>query len=146
MVSRAVYKPYRGERELWDFPDGLFPREVAAYRLSEMLGWGIVPETVGQPATMTLDADPTKQLTGKVTSVANVGEQRPGQDAKVFEVKIEIEQTDTTLRPGMTRSGSFKSGLRPRVAAAKVSAVTPSACARDASDCRKTSKASLACA
>ena len=45
-VTRAVYKPYRGERELWDFPDGLFPREIAAYRLSELLGWGIVPETV----------------------------------------------------------------------------------------------------
>lgn len=58
--------------------------------------------SVGQPATITLDADPSKQLTGKVTSVANVGEQRPGQDAKVFEVKIEIEQADTTLRPGMT--------------------------------------------
>jgi uncharacterized repeat protein (TIGR03843 family) len=42
----AVYKPYRGERPLWDFPDGLFLREVAAYLLSEALGWGIVPETV----------------------------------------------------------------------------------------------------
>jgi uncharacterized repeat protein (TIGR03843 family) len=42
----AVYKPHRGERELWDFPDGLYQREVAAYVLSEALGWGIVPETV----------------------------------------------------------------------------------------------------
>jgi uncharacterized repeat protein (TIGR03843 family) len=42
----AVYKPHDGERPLWDFPDGLFLREVAAYRLSEALGWGIVPETV----------------------------------------------------------------------------------------------------
>ena len=42
----AVYKPQRGERELWDFPDGLFGREVAAYHLSEALGWGLVPETV----------------------------------------------------------------------------------------------------
>ena len=46
VAAPAVYKPYRGERELWDFPDGLFPREIAAYRLSEILGWGIVPETV----------------------------------------------------------------------------------------------------
>lgn len=45
-LSRAVYKPFRGERDLWDFPDGLFRREVAAYVLSEALGWGIVPETV----------------------------------------------------------------------------------------------------
>ncbi len=42
----AVYKPSKGERPLWDFPGGLFRREVAAYVLSEHLGWGLVPETV----------------------------------------------------------------------------------------------------
>ena len=45
-VVRAVYKPRRGERPLWDFPAGLDRREVASYLLSEALGWGIVPETV----------------------------------------------------------------------------------------------------
>ncbi len=42
----AVYKPHRGERPLWDFPDGLYRREAAAYELSRALGWDIVPETV----------------------------------------------------------------------------------------------------
>jgi len=42
----AVYKPGRGERPLWDFPPELFRREVAAYRLSQALGWGLVPPTV----------------------------------------------------------------------------------------------------
>jgi uncharacterized repeat protein (TIGR03843 family) len=42
----AIYKPGRGERPLWDFPDGLYRREVAAYELSEGLGWGFVPPTV----------------------------------------------------------------------------------------------------
>jgi hypothetical protein len=42
----AVYKPGRGERSLWDFPDGLYRREVAAYQLSELLGWGLVPPTL----------------------------------------------------------------------------------------------------
>jgi uncharacterized repeat protein (TIGR03843 family) len=42
----AIYKPHRGERPLWDFPDGLYRREVAAYEVSAALGWGIVPETV----------------------------------------------------------------------------------------------------
>jgi uncharacterized repeat protein (TIGR03843 family) len=42
----AIYKPGRGERPLWDFPDGLYRREVAAYELSEALGWGFVPPTV----------------------------------------------------------------------------------------------------
>lgn len=43
----AVYKPQRGERPLWDFPDGtLCYREVAAYRISAALGWALVPPTV----------------------------------------------------------------------------------------------------
>lgn len=42
----VVYKPIAGERPLWDFPDGtLAGREVAAYLLSEGLGWNIVPRT-----------------------------------------------------------------------------------------------------
>jgi uncharacterized repeat protein (TIGR03843 family) len=45
---RAVYKPLRGERPLWDYPPGLYQREVAAFALSEWLGWGIVPETVAR--------------------------------------------------------------------------------------------------
>ena len=42
----AIYKPVRGERPLWDFPEGLYRREVAAYLLDHALGWGHVPETV----------------------------------------------------------------------------------------------------
>ncbi len=42
----VVYKPIEGERPLWDFPDGtLADREVAAYLVSEALGWGVVPPT-----------------------------------------------------------------------------------------------------
>jgi uncharacterized repeat protein (TIGR03843 family) len=43
----AVYKPVRGERPLWDFPGGtLYRREVAAYLVSEQLGWRLVPPTL----------------------------------------------------------------------------------------------------
>ena len=43
----AVYKPVRGERPLWDFPPGtLYRREVAAYLVSEQLGWRLVPPTL----------------------------------------------------------------------------------------------------
>lgn len=46
-AMQAVYKPVRGENPLWDFPTGsLSKREVAAYILSESLGWDIVPPTV----------------------------------------------------------------------------------------------------
>jgi uncharacterized repeat protein (TIGR03843 family) len=44
----AVYKPERGERHLWDFPGGIFRREIAAYQLSLMLGWDLVPETIAR--------------------------------------------------------------------------------------------------
>jgi len=42
----AIYKPERGERPLWDFPPGLWRREVAAHRLALALGWDFVPMTV----------------------------------------------------------------------------------------------------
>ena len=44
---QAVYKPTRGVRPLWDFPsNSLARREVAAYLVSEALGWQLVPPTV----------------------------------------------------------------------------------------------------
>ncbi len=44
---QVVYKPVRGEQPLWDFPHGsLARREVAAYLVSESLGWDLVPPTV----------------------------------------------------------------------------------------------------
>ena len=43
---KGIYKPLRGERPLWDFPAGLYKREVAAYLLSESLGYHLVPPTV----------------------------------------------------------------------------------------------------
>lgn len=63
---------------------------------------------VGQPVVVSLDSDPSKRLPGKVVGVANVGEQRPNADAKVFEVKVSVEQADTTLRPGMTTSNAVE--------------------------------------
>jgi uncharacterized repeat protein (TIGR03843 family) len=50
--AQGIYKPHRGERPLWDFPSGLYQREVAAWHLSralgweEAVGWGGVPPTV----------------------------------------------------------------------------------------------------
>lgn len=44
---RAVYKPQRGERPLWDFPDGtLCYREACAYAVSDTLGWDLIPPMV----------------------------------------------------------------------------------------------------
>ncbi len=43
---RAIYKPLRGERPLWDFPPGLYRREIAAYRLALAMGFDFVPLTI----------------------------------------------------------------------------------------------------
>ncbi|MEN9741130.1 MAG: hypothetical protein RIR66_86 [Actinomycetota bacterium] len=45
--KKYIYKPQSGERQLWDFPNGtLYQRERAAYVVSQLLGWNLVPETV----------------------------------------------------------------------------------------------------
>lgn len=69
----------------------------------------------GQIVEVGLDAYPEKKLTGLVRSVANVGEQRPNSDAKVFEVMIEINGTDPTLRPSMTTSNKIVAEVQDSV-------------------------------
>ncbi len=61
----------------------------------------------GQDVEITLDAFPEKKLTGKIIEVANVGEQKPNSDAKVFQALVEINESDTTLRPGMTTGNNI---------------------------------------
>ena len=63
--------------------------------------------SVGQSVVIRLDADPNKQLSGKITQIANIGEQRPNADSKVFEVRILVAESDTTLRPAMTTSNTI---------------------------------------
>lgn len=47
VTAACVYKPIRGERPLWDFPDGTLAfREVASYAVSTATGWDVVPPTV----------------------------------------------------------------------------------------------------
>jgi RND family efflux transporter MFP subunit len=78
---------------------------------------------VGQKVQISLDADPTKKLQGTVTHIANVGEQKPNQDSKVFEVKIEVARADTTLRPGMTTANAIETASIPNVLSIPLEAV-----------------------
>ena len=63
---------------------------------------------LGQIVQVGLDAVPDKVLTGIVTNVANIGEQRKNYDSKVFEGVIEINEADSLLRPAMTTSNQIK--------------------------------------
>lgn len=68
---------------------------------------------VGQYVEIGLDAEPGKKLEGGIAQVANVGEQRPNSDAKVFEVLIDVLTPDSSLRPAMTTSCRIYAGTYP---------------------------------
>ncbi len=55
-----------------------------------------------QEVRIGVDAFPDKKFTGKVIEVANIGQQLPNSNAKVFEVSIEVNEFDSILRPAMT--------------------------------------------
>lgn len=77
----------------------------------------------GQDVVLKLDADPNKKLSGVVAHVANIGEQRPNSDSKVFEVRILINDRDTTLRPAMTTSNEILVAKQPNVLSLPLEAV-----------------------
>ncbi|MDA3905128.1 MAG: efflux RND transporter periplasmic adaptor subunit [Bacteroidales bacterium] len=57
---------------------------------------------VGQNVEIGVDAFPGKELKGKVTAVANIGEELRNSSANVFEVTIFVDGSDESLRPAMT--------------------------------------------
>src|SRR3954469_13622079 len=74
LVAACVYKPTIGERPLDDFPDGtLSHREVAAFLVSEAMGWAIVPPTIRRDGPfgdgslqVWIDLDPTVDVVAMV--------------------------------------------------------------------------------
>ncbi len=56
----------------------------------------------GQAAEISIDAFKGKSFTGKIASIANIGETLSNSDSKVFEVQIRLDGTDPTLKPSMT--------------------------------------------
>lgn len=56
----------------------------------------------GQDVNITIDAFPKKSFSGRVMTLANIGEQLPNSDAKMFEVLIKMEDSDPEIRPSMT--------------------------------------------
>ena len=78
---------------------------------------------VGQEVRMGIDAFPDKKFTGKVTDVANVGEQLPNSNAKVFEVNILINEFDSILKPSMTSKNTIITASINNVLFAPIEAV-----------------------
>ena len=82
--------------------------------LSKMLSKTYVNEIdvskvkTGQSVTITVEAFPEKHFSGMVESVANMGEQISGSNAKVYEVMVSVNEYDSMLRPAMTTVNNIK--------------------------------------
>jgi HlyD family secretion protein len=61
----------------------------------------------GQKVQLNVDAFPEKIFSGTVITIANIGEQLPNSDAKMFEVHIAVDESDPALRPSMTTSNKI---------------------------------------
>ncbi len=61
----------------------------------------------GQKVNVGIDAFPDKKFTGEVIEVANIGEQIRNSNAKVFEVKIAVNEYDSIVRPAMTTKNTI---------------------------------------
>lgn len=65
----------------------------------------------GQKVRIGIDAFPDKKLNGEILSVANMGQLMPKSDAKVFEVKIKVNGSDSELKPAMTTSNTIQTSF-----------------------------------
>jgi hypothetical protein len=81
--------------------------------LSEMISKTFVNEIdiskvkVGQEVHIGIDAFPQKKFTGRVIDVANIGGQQMGSNAKLYEVRILLNEYDSVLRPAMTTNNTI---------------------------------------
>ena len=91
--TRVIYKPVKGERPLWDFPDGtLAQREAFAFALSNVGGWNLVPPTVLRegplgPGSVQLWIDTVEDGSRTLVDVVTPAELAPGW-LPVFEAQL----------------------------------------------------------
>jgi multidrug resistance efflux pump len=92
------------EINTWDLAVATLPDLSTMISMTYVNEIDISKLKVGQPVNIGVDAFPEKEFSGEVIEVANIGQQLPNTDAKVFEVRIELYERDTVLRPSMTTS------------------------------------------
>jgi multidrug efflux pump subunit AcrA (membrane-fusion protein) len=89
------------------------PNIAAIPDLSELISETYVEEIhvtrveIGDSVEVTIDALPEKIFHGKIYKIANIGQELPGFDAKVFNVLIEITDSDAELKPAMTSNNKI---------------------------------------
>lgn len=110
----VIYMSRRGEkRTVGSMVSSYSPTIATLPDLSTMISIAYVNEIdvsqlkPEQMVDLTVDAFPGKKLKGKVVSVANIGQNVSGSDAKVFEVTIKVLSRDNSLRPAMTTNNTI---------------------------------------
>jgi HlyD family secretion protein len=92
------------EINTWDLAVATLPDLSTMISLTYVNEIDISKLKKGQQVKIGVDAFPEKRFTGEVIEVANIGQQLPNTDAKVFEVRIKLNEHDSILRPSMTTS------------------------------------------
>lgn len=79
--------------------------------------------TLGQVATVTVDALPGKSYQGKVTRIAPASERLPGREVDVFPIEVELAAGDGQIKPGMTADVRIRVDERPSALALPIEAI-----------------------
>ena len=122
-------RSWRGKKEPGSRVSAWDPIVAELPDLTDMISQAYVNEVdiskvqEGQEAEIRVDAFPDRSFSGRVTKVANIGEQLSGYDAKVFEVIVQLNQVDSILRPAMTTSNEIVTGIYDDVVYIPIEAV-----------------------
>ena len=103
------------EINTWDLTVATLPDLATLVSITYVNEIDISKIKVGQEVRVGVDAFPEKLFIGSVITVANIGEQLPNTDAKVFEVLIRLNSSDPVLRPSMTTSNQIVISTFPEV-------------------------------
>ena len=103
------------EISTWDLTVATLPDLATLVSITYVNEIDISKIKVGQEVRVGVDAFPEKLFIGSVITVANIGEQLPNTDAKVFEVLIRLNSSDPVLRPSMTTSNQIVISTLPEV-------------------------------
>ncbi len=107
-------KTWNGKKTVGAQISGWDPVVAELPDLSKMISVAYVNEVdiskvqEGQIVNLTIDAFPEKKFTGQIISVANIGQELKNQEAKVFEITIEVDQEDEVMRPAMTTTNKIQ--------------------------------------
>ena len=122
-------RSWRGKKEPGSRVSAWDPIVAELPDLTDMISQAYVNEVdiskiqEGQDVKIKVDAFPGRSYAGRVTKVANIGEQLSGYDAKVFEVIIQLNEVDSILRPAMTTSNEIVTGIYDKVVHIPIDAV-----------------------